>query len=199
MLTLRATLSIRAATTGRDFDALQHERGGEIWRTGRIAGGNDGDREFPRPAGLRPLIAERRPVPVPGPEEVLIKVAAASRTGPMFFSAWANIRRRPGHPTSPGWEWRGPCGRRTGADMLWGRKVCALLAGGGYAEYAVAPAGQCLPVRTIMTWVETAALPKALFHRVDQLFRAYAVGGDTVLVHGGTSGIEHGDPPVCSA
>src|SRR3546814_5729160 len=76
------------------------------------------------------------------------------------------------------------------AELLIGRRVCALLPGGGYAEYAVAPAGQCLPVPDDYDLVEAAALPETLFTVWSNLFeRAYVVEGDNVLVHGGTSGI----------
>ncbi len=81
----------------------------------------------------------------------------------------------------------------TGADVpreMIGQPVCALIAGGGYAEYAVAPQGQCLPVPEALTMVEAAALPETLFTVWTNLFeRAYAREGETLLVHGGTSGI----------
>jgi len=77
-----------------------------------------------------------------------------------------------------------------GADIAVGQRVCALLAGGGYAEYALAPVGQCLPVPDGYDMAEAAALPETLFTVWTNLFeRAYAVEGDVVLVHGGTSGI----------
>ena len=71
-----------------------------------------------------------------------------------------------------------------------GQPVCALVTGGAYAEYAVAPFGQCLPVPEALSMVEAAAMPETLFTVWTNLFeRAYATEGDTVLVHGGTSGI----------
>ena len=71
-----------------------------------------------------------------------------------------------------------------------GQPVCALVTGGAYAEYAVAPFGQCLPVPEAVTMAEAAALPETLFTVWTNLFeRAYAGEGDSVLVHGGTSGI----------
>jgi NADPH2:quinone reductase len=71
-----------------------------------------------------------------------------------------------------------------------GQPVCALVAGGGYAEYAVAPSGQCLPVPPALTMIEAAAMPETLFTVWTNLFeRGYAMEGETVLVHGGTSGI----------
>jgi putative PIG3 family NAD(P)H quinone oxidoreductase len=74
--------------------------------------------------------------------------------------------------------------------LLPGQPVCALLAGGGYAEYAAAPAGQCLPMPASLSMTEAAAIPETLFTVWTNLFeRAYAAEGETVLVHGGTSGI----------
>jgi NADPH2:quinone reductase len=76
-----------------------------------------------------------------------------------------------------------------GSEMV-GQPVCALISGGAYAEYAVAPVGQCLPVPHALTMVEAAAMPETLFTVWTNVFeRAYAGEGDTVLVHGGTSGI----------
>ena len=75
-------------------------------------------------------------------------------------------------------------------DELVGQQVCALVAGGGYAQYALAPVGQCLPVPAALSMVEAAAMPETLFTVWTNLFeRAYATEGETVLVHGGTSGI----------
>jgi putative PIG3 family NAD(P)H quinone oxidoreductase len=77
-----------------------------------------------------------------------------------------------------------------GAESLLGQQVCALVAGGGYAEYCVAPAGTCLPVPAALSLVEAAALPETLFTVWVNLFeRGFAADGDRVLVHGGTSGI----------
>jgi putative PIG3 family NAD(P)H quinone oxidoreductase len=77
-----------------------------------------------------------------------------------------------------------------GADHLLGQKVCALVAGGGYAEYCTAAAGVCLRVPEVMTLVEAAAMPETLFTVWVNLFeRGFAADGDWVLVHGGTSGI----------
>ena len=71
-----------------------------------------------------------------------------------------------------------------------GQIVCALVAGGGYAEYVCAPVGQCLPVPHALPLIEAAAIPETLFTVWTNLFeRAYAMEGDTVLIHGGTSGI----------
>ncbi|HET8611450.1 MAG TPA: NAD(P)H-quinone oxidoreductase, partial [Sphingomonas sp.] len=98
----------------------------------------------------------------------------------------------PGAPSIPGLEIAGEvvaAGEDAPREML-GQKVCALVAGGGYAEYCAAPAGQCLPVPPALSMIEAAALPETLFTVWSNLFeRAYAIEGDTVLVHGGTSGI----------
>ncbi len=80
--------------------------------------------------------------------------------------------------------------QRDGAEELIGQPVCALVAGGGYAEYCVAPAGHCLPVPEALSMVEAAAMPETLFTVWVNLFeRGFAADGDWVLVHGGTSGI----------
>ena len=146
---------------------------------------------IPVPGGPDALVRERRTVPVQGDDEVLIRVAAAGVNRPDVLQRQGKYPPPPGASDIPGLEVSGTvvaAGR--GAELLVGQKVCALLAGGGYAEYAVAPAGQCLPVPDGYDMVEAAALPETLFTVWTNLFeRAYAVGGDTVLVHGGTSGI----------
>ncbi len=81
-------------------------------------------------------------------------------------------------------------GRARARKRLIGQKVCALVAGGGYAEYCVAPVGTCLPVPPVLSLVEAAAMPETLFTVWVNLFeRGFAADGDRVLVHGGTSGI----------
>ncbi|WP_179045056.1 NAD(P)H-quinone oxidoreductase [Sphingobium lactosutens] len=143
------------------------------------------------PGGPEALVPERRPVPVPGASEVLIKVAAAGVNRPDVLQRQGKYPPPPGASDIPGLEVAGTIvAAGSDADMLIGQKVCALLAGGGYAEYAVAPAGQCLPVPDGYDLAEAAALPETLFTVWTNLFeRAYVVSGDTVLVHGGTSGI----------
>lgn len=143
------------------------------------------------PGGPEALVPEQRSVPTPGPDEVLIKVAAAGVNRPDVLQRMGKYPPPPGASDIPGLEVAGTIvAAGQGADMLVGQKVCALLAGGGYAEYAVAPAGQCLPVPDGYDLAEAAALPETLFTVWTNLFeRAYVVAGDTVLVHGGTSGI----------
>jgi NADPH2:quinone reductase len=144
------------------------------------------------PGGPEVLIAVERPVPAPGPGEVLIRVAAAGVNRPDVLQRRGLYPPPPGAPSVPGLEVAGTIvAHGEGVEVLVPEQpVCALLAGGGYAEYAVAPAGQCLPVPTALTWQEAAAMPETLFTVWINLFeRAYAKEGETVLVHGGTSGI----------
>ena len=146
----------------------------------------------PVPGGPEALVPEKRPLPVPAAGEVLIRVAAAGVNRPDVMQRQGKYPPPPGASDIPGLEVAGTVVAATGSSVepLIGQRVCALLPGGGYAEYAVAPAGQCLPVPDGYDIVEAAALPETLFTVWTNLFeRAYVVGGDTVLVHGGTSGI----------
>ncbi len=142
--------------------------------------------------GPEVLVMVERPVPVPGPGEVLVRVAAAGVNRPDVVQRQGFYPPPPGAPTIPGLEASGTI-VAAGAEVpheLIGQPVCALLSGGGYAEYVAVPAGQCLPVPPALTMVEAAAMPETLFTVWTNLFeRAYAVEGDWVLVHGGTSGI----------
>jgi NADPH2:quinone reductase len=132
-----------------------------------------------------------RPVPQPGPGEGLIKVAAAGVNRPDILQRAGMYPPPPGAPDILGLEIAGQavlCGQ--GAAQLIGQKLCALVAGGGYAEYCLAPAGTCLPVPKALTLVDAAAMPETLFTVWVNLFeRGFAADGDWVLVHGGTSGI----------
>jgi putative PIG3 family NAD(P)H quinone oxidoreductase len=134
----------------------------------------------------------RRPVPRPRPGEVLIRVAAAGVNRPDLLQRRGLYPPPPGAPSIPGLEVAGTVvatGEGVAAE-LGGQPVCALLAGGGYAEFALAPAGQCLPAPRALTMVEAAAMPETLFTVWTNLFeRAYAAEGEIALVHGGTSGI----------
>ncbi|WCT72799.1 NAD(P)H-quinone oxidoreductase [Sphingomonas naphthae] len=142
--------------------------------------------------GPEVLVAVTRPVPAPGPGEVLIRVAAAGVNRPDAMQRAGKYPPPPGAPSIPGLELAGKIvALGEGVEtLIEGQAVCALVAGGGYAEYAVAPAGQCLPVPEGLSLIEAAALPETLFTVWTNLFqRAYASEGDIVLVHGGTSGI----------
>jgi putative PIG3 family NAD(P)H quinone oxidoreductase len=141
------------------------------------------------PDVLRPV---ERPVPVPAEGEVLIKVAAAGVNRPDLMQRQGLYPSPPGAPSILGLEIAGEVVAANGLaeEALIGQPVCALVAGGGYAEYAVAPSGSCLIVPEALTMVEAAAMPETLFTVWVNLFeRAFAGEGDTVLVHGGTSGI----------
>ena len=142
--------------------------------------------------GPEVLCLVERPVPQPGAREVLVRVEAAGVNRPDVMQRKGLYPAPPGAPTIPGLEIAGRVvAVGPGVDSDWiGRAVCALVAGGGYAEYAVASIGQCLSVPAGLAMVDAAALPETLFTVWTNLFeRAYAVEGDTVLVHGGTSGI----------
>ena len=144
------------------------------------------------PGGPEVLVPVERPVPVAGPGEYLIAVAAAGVNRPDVMQRKGMYPPPKGAPSIPGLEIAGTVvavGEGADGSML-GQKVCALVWGGGYAEYCVAPAGQCLAVPPALSMIEAAAIPETLFTVWSNLFeRAYAVEGDTVLVHGGTSGI----------
>jgi putative PIG3 family NAD(P)H quinone oxidoreductase len=127
-----------------------------------------------------------------GEGEVLIKVAAAGVNRADVMQRKGVYPPPPGASIIYGLEAAGEI-VALGADVdaaNLGQHVCVLLAGGGYAEYVAAPVGQCLPVPANISMIEAAALPEALFTVWTNLFeRAFASEGDTVLVHGGTSGI----------
>jgi putative PIG3 family NAD(P)H quinone oxidoreductase len=144
------------------------------------------------PGGPEVLVPERRPVPQPAAGEVLIRVAAAGVNRPDVLQRLGGYPPPPGAPSILGLEVAGTVVAAGGLaeESLIGQSVCALVAGGGYAEYAVAPAGQCLIVPESLSLVEAAAMPETLFTVWINLFeRAFAREGDAVLVHGGTSGI----------
>jgi NADPH:quinone reductase len=144
------------------------------------------------PGGPEVLQAVERPVPEPVAGEVLIKVAAAGVNRPDILQRRGMYAPPPGSSSVPGLEVAGQIvalGEGVDAAHL-GQSVCALVAGGGYAEYCAAPVGQCLPVPASLSMIEAAAIPETLFTVWTNLFeRAYAVEGDIVLIHGGTSGI----------
>jgi putative PIG3 family NAD(P)H quinone oxidoreductase len=145
----------------------------------------------PQPDGAEELALMERPVQRPGPGEVLIKVAAAGVNRPDILQRRGLYPPPAGAPDILGLEVAGEvveAGR--GAEELQGQKVCALVAGGGYAQYCVAPMGTCLRVPKALSLHDAAAMPETLFTVWSNLFeRGFAADGDWVLVHGGTSGI----------
>ncbi len=144
------------------------------------------------PGGPEVLVPETRPVPLPGPGELLVRVAAAGVNRPDVLQRMGFYPPPPGASDLPGLEIAGivvATGPGGDPEML-GQAVCALVAGGGYAEYCLAPAGSCLPVPRGFSMEEAAALPETVFTVWHNLFeRAWVMEGETVLVHGGTSGI----------
>ena len=144
------------------------------------------------PGGPEVLVMVERPAPMVRADEVLIRVAAAGVNRPDVLQRKGGYPPPPGAPSIPGLEVSGTIVAQ-GADVpmdMTGQPVCALLGGGGYAEFVAVSAGQVLPVPPALSMIEAAALPETLFTVWTNLFeRAYATEGDTVLVHGGTSGI----------
>ena len=144
------------------------------------------------PGGPGVLTLVDRPVPQPGEGDVLVKVAAVGVNRPEVMQRQGKYPPPPGASSILGMEFSGEIvalGEGVLPEML-GQSVCALVTAGAYAEYAVAPAGQCLPVPDALSMAEAAAMPETLFTVWTNLFeRAFASQGDVVLVHGGTSGI----------
>ncbi|WP_323000206.1 NAD(P)H-quinone oxidoreductase [Castellaniella sp.] len=148
--------------------------------------------EITAPGGPEVLELVERPTPVPGPGEVLIQVGAAGINRPDVFQRQGSYPPPAGASDLPGLE---VAGRIVGGDaqaggFQIGDEVCALLAGGGYAQYCVAPAAQCLPVPKGLSMIEAAALPETYFTVWSNVFdRGRLSAGETLLVHGGASGI----------
>src|SRR5438552_14208535 len=144
------------------------------------------------PEVLKPV---ERPDPVPRAGEVLIKVAAAGVNRPDVSQRRGAYPPPPGASDIPGLEVAGtiieigpPISEVPGWRM--GDQLCALVAGGGYAEYCVAPAPQCLPVPRGLSLIEAAGLPETFFTVWSNVFdRGRLKAGETFLVHGGSSGI----------
>ena len=142
--------------------------------------------------GPEVLRAVERPVPSLRDGEVLIRVEAAGVNRPDVMQRLGKYPPPPGAPDIPGLEVAGTIAAVAGDHTRWksGDRVCALVAGGGYAEFCAAPAVQCLPVPAGMEAAGAAAVPETFFTVWTNLFqRAHLRGGESVLVHGGTSGI----------
>jgi putative PIG3 family NAD(P)H quinone oxidoreductase len=148
--------------------------------------------EIRTPGGPEVLTLVERPDPVPSEGEVLIAVAAAGVNRPDVMQRRGAYPPPPGASDLPGLEIAGTvAGLGPGVDG-WhiGDPVCALVAGGGYATRAVAPVPQCLPIPRGLDMVSAAAIPETFFTVWTNLFdRARLRAGETVLIHGGTSGI----------
>lgn len=148
--------------------------------------------EIIHPGGPEVLKLCERPLPVLKAGEVLIKVHAAGVNRPDVLQRTGNYPVPPGASDIPGLEVAGEIvdGDFAGSAFKKGDMVCALVQGGGYAEYCAAPIAQCLPVPKGLTALEAASLPETFFTVYSNLFeRAKLSGDETLLVQGGTSGI----------
>lgn len=136
-----------------------------------------------------------RPVPVAGPGEVLIRVSASGVNRPDVLQRTGNYPVPPGASDIPGLEVAGviesgDAAALQAAGLKPGDRVCALVAGGGYAQWCVAPAAQCLPVPRGLSDLEAAGLPETFFTVWSNVFdRGRLQPGETLLIQGGTSGI----------
>ena len=148
--------------------------------------------EIAKPGGPEVLRAVERPDPVPGPGEVLIRVAAAGINRPDVLQRRGSYPPPPGASDIPGLEVAGTV-EATGSEVReWrvGDRVCALVSGGGYATMCVAPAPQCLAVPAMLDFAAAAAVPETFFTVWTNVFeRGRLDTGETALFHGGTSGI----------
>jgi NADPH2:quinone reductase len=148
--------------------------------------------EIRAPGGPEVLVPVERPQPVPGDDEVLIKVAAAGVNRPDIFQRLGRYPPPPGASDIPGLEVAGTIEQLGPEVRDWrvGDEVCALVAGGGYAAYCAAPAAQCLPVPQGLDLVAAAAIPETFFTVWANVFtRGRLQAGESLLVHGGSSGI----------
>lgn len=164
--------------------------------------------EITRPGDPDVLVAAERPRPTPGPGEVLIEVAAAGVNRPDLMQRQGKYPPPPGASDIPGLEVSGTivsvgpearhaAGTADARDAApsvpgWriGERVCALVTGGGYAEYCVAPAPQCLPIPRGLDLVAASGIPETFFTVWTNVFeRGRLAEGETLLVHGGASGI----------
>ena len=148
--------------------------------------------EISTPGGPEVLMPVQRALPVPGARELLLKVAFAGVNRPDVIQRKGLYPAPPGASDLPGLEVSGTVvatGEGVDAGLI-GSRQCALVSGGGYAEYCIARHDVCLPVPAALNMAEAGALPETLFTVWHNVFeRGYARDGETILVHGGTSGI----------
>jgi NADPH2:quinone reductase len=148
--------------------------------------------EITQPGKPEVLKLAARPIPQPRPGEVLVKVEAAGVNRPDILQRMGNYPPPPGASDIPGLEMAGTIvalGEGV-SDWKLGDAVCALVSGGGYAEYCTAPAPQCLPIPKGLIAIQAAALPETFFTVWTNVFdRARLAPGETLLVQGGSSGI----------
>ncbi|MEW5864635.1 MAG: NAD(P)H-quinone oxidoreductase [Pseudomonadota bacterium] len=148
--------------------------------------------EITRPGGPEVLVPVERPTPQPKPNEILVKVAAAGVNRPDVLQRMGLYPVPPDASDLPGLEIAGEVVACGAAVTMWkpGDKVCALVHGGGYAEYCVAPEVQALPVPRGLTLVEAASLPETFFTVWSNVYdRGALKPGESLLVQGGSSGI----------
>lgn len=148
--------------------------------------------EITQPGGPEVLQATSRDMPVPTDSQVLIEVAASGVNRPDVFQRMGFYPPPPGVTDIPGLEASGTVVAIGSGVQRWkvGDQVCALLSGGGYAEYAVAEESICLPIPEGLSLIDAAALPETCFTVWHNLFeRAELQAGEWLLVHGGSSGI----------
>jgi len=147
---------------------------------------------FDEPGGPEVLRGEELPLPVPTGRQVLIRTAFAGVNRPDVIQRRGFYPPPPGASPIPGLEIAGQVvalGDEAEPSML-GQRVCALVPGGGYAQYCLAHEAHCLPVPDALSLSEAAAMPETLFTVWHNVFdRGWATEGETLLVHGGTSGI----------
>lgn len=144
------------------------------------------------PGGPEVLVPEERPVPTPGTGEILIKVAAAGVNRPDVAQRKGHYPPPAGATDIPGLEIAGEVVALDNGVSRWkiGDKVCALVIGGGYAEYCVAHESHALPVPAGYSMTEAAAIPETFLTVWHNVFERGALkSGETLLVHGGSSGI----------
>jgi putative PIG3 family NAD(P)H quinone oxidoreductase len=145
-----------------------------------------------KPGGPEVLIPEARPVPQPGPDEILIKVQAAGVNRPDVAQRSGAYPPPPGASDLPGLEVAGTVaavGRNARRHKI-GDKVMSLVAGGGYAQYCIAQDAQAMAVPASLTIAEAGAIPETLMTVWHNVFERGALKpGETLLVHGGSSGI----------
>jgi NADPH2:quinone reductase len=144
------------------------------------------------PGGPEMLQPEERPVPAPGPGEILVKVVAAGVNRPDVRQRQGNYPPPKGATDIPGLEIAGEVAALGPQVKRWklGDKICALVVGGGYAQYCLAYESHALAVPPQLSMIEAAAVPETFFTCWQNMFmRAEVKPGDWVLVHGGTSGI----------
>jgi len=148
--------------------------------------------EVRQPGGPEALVLAERPVPAPGDDEVLIQVAAAGLNRADILQRRGHYPSPPGAPPNPGLEAAGSVvgvGRNV-SEFSIGDKVCALLQGGGYSGYCAVNAAQVLPIPGTLSPIEAASLPETYFTVWSNLYEFGALQrGETLLVHGGSSGI----------